>query len=187
MPYRQGQLKCTLYCICFDFNESLETNLVSMLVEKTDCAPYSTLVKHCMKHFMSAHGSHWMAKKRNLAFVIFADRNIIALQTQPPLFSIKEYVNRLHFLKYWVVKSQKKLLMFANIPHIDFDDYTFAKGQELYINILKVPASFWWPQWTHKWLDQITIHFLNMARETELRRENRAFREGRNYFIWTVF
>ena len=82
-----------------------------------------------------------MAKKRNLAFVIFADRNIIALQTQPPLFSIKEYVNRLEFVKYWVVKSQKILLPFANIPHIDFDDYTlckyFPKGQEFYSNILK--------------------------------------------------
>ena len=60
-----------------------------------------------------------MAKKRNLAFDIFADRNIIALQTQPPLFSIKEYVNRLEFVKNWVVKSPKILLIFANIPHIE--------------------------------------------------------------------
>ena len=40
-----------------------------------------------------------MAKKRNLAFVIFADMILqsfeIALQTQPPLFSIKEHVNRI--------------------------------------------------------------------------------------------
>ena len=64
-----------------------------------------------------------MAKKRNLAFVIFADRNIIALQTQPPLFSIKEYVNRLEFVKYLVARSPKILVIFANIPHTDFDDY----------------------------------------------------------------
>ena len=83
---------------------------------KINWAPYSTLVKHCMKHFMSAHGSHWMAKKRNLAFVIFADRNIIALQTQPPLFSIKEYVNRVEFVKYRVVKSPKIFLYLQIFP-----------------------------------------------------------------------